>query len=95
MMVTGVQAAGAKGVSAVQAVAVDTKEVNRLGGQADGEHETAPGEKAGEPQPVVFPHDGVGVDQRPVAMRQQQATERYREDGNPGHNDRGRDRDRH
>ena len=83
MMVTGVQAAGAKGVSAVQAVAVDTKETARLGGSTNGEHDTAAGEKPGEPQPVVFPRSGPGLDQRPVALRQQQASDRYREDGNP------------
>jgi len=83
MMVTGVQAAGAKGVSGVQAVAVDTKETNRADAPANGEHDTLGNVKQGEPQPVVFPRTNVGVDQRPVAMRQQQASDRYREDGNP------------
>ena len=39
--------------------------------------------KPDDPQPVVFHRAGVNLDQRPVALRHHQATERYREDGDP------------
>jgi hypothetical protein len=82
MFVTGVQAVGAKGLHSVQVAAVDTKEAARaLGGLKDDERDSGQRVKAGEPEPVVFPRDGVPLDQRPVELRHQIATLRYRRDG--------------
>lgn len=83
MLVTGVQSAGSKGVSNVQIAAVDTKEAARTGSAADNDgdrNQVAP--RAGDPQPVIFPRSGeTPLDQRPVALRQQAAAERYKRDG--------------
>jgi len=90
MLVTGVQAAGAKGVTAVQGAVVDLKETARLGSDADRDTDRSVGAaaKAGEPQPVVFPRGGSAVDKRPVSLRQQHAATRYRNDGGkPRHDD--------
>ena len=86
MLVTGVQAVGAKGVTAIQGAVVDPKDATRVGpdAKADGEHGGAPA-KAGDPQPVVFPRAGLPMDHRPVAMRHEHASARYRSDG--GHDD--------
>jgi len=89
MLVTGVQAAGSKGLTAVQATVVDSKDAARFGadGDHDGEYGGAVRSKQGEPQPVVFPRKGVPVDQRPVSLRQQHAARRYRSDGGDRHHD--------
>jgi len=83
MFVTGVQAAGAKGFTAVQGAVVDTKAASRTGieGDREGDRGATPRARAGKPQPVVFPRAGVPLDQRPVAMRRHHAEARYREDG--------------
>ncbi len=87
MIVTGVQPTGSRGVSAVQVATVDTKEAARAGSAEDHAPDGAAGAKGGDPQPVVFPRTSVGLDQRPVALRQQQASQRYREDGGSGDHD--------
>ena len=81
MFVTGVQSVGSKGVNSVQVAAVDTKEVAKPVSQDHDSPANGVGPKAGEPQPVVFPRAGVGLDQRPVALRHEQAASRYRSDG--------------
>lgn len=83
MMVTGVQAVGSKGVTAVQGAVVDTGDSTRAGSESDADAPRAAGGAArdGIPQPVVFPRQGVPVDQRPVALRHKQAAIRYRNDG--------------
>ena len=83
MLVTGVQAVGSKGVTAVQGTAVDESETTRTGLDGDPETARAAGRRLrpGDPQPVVFPRKGVPVDQRPVAMRRERAVARYRSDG--------------
>ena len=83
MFVTGVQAVGAKGFTAVQGAVVDTKAAARTGleGDREGDRGSAPRAKTREPQPVVFPRSGVPMDQRPVSMRRHHAEARYREDG--------------
>jgi hypothetical protein len=82
MFVTGVQAVGAKGLHSVQVAAVDAKEVARAtGGLGDDDRDRGDRVKAGEPQPVVFPRDGVPLDQRPVELRHQIAALRYQRDG--------------
>jgi hypothetical protein len=88
MLVTGVQAAGAKGVTAVQGAVVDAKDTARLGSVAgrDGDHAGGPA-KAGEPQPVVFPRKGLPMDHRPVSLREHRAALRYRQDGGQPHHD--------
>ncbi len=90
---TGVQAVGAKGVNSVQVAAVDTKEIARLGGATDNANDSARGVgvKPGEPEPIVFPRQGLPLDQRPVALKQQQAAQRYKVYG--GERDRGQSRD--
>lgn len=82
MIVTGVQPVGARGLGTLQVAAVDAKDVARSGktGDTDREASTA-AVRAADAQPVVFPRAGVGLDQRPVAMRQQQAAQRYKRDG--------------
>jgi hypothetical protein len=91
MLVTGVQAAGAKGVSAIQGAVVDVKATTRTGlvgdSDRDGDQGSASRAKTGEPQPVVFPRSGIPMDQRPVAMRQQHAQARYRADGGDADHD--------
>ncbi len=79
MIVTGVQAAGSKGLNSVQVAAVDTKEVARLGGSSENDREGARrvGVKAGEPAPVHFPRQGVPLDQRPVALKKERALQMY------------------
>ena len=83
MFVTGVQAAGAKGFTAIQGAVVDIKAVARTGLESDSDRDRAqvPRLRPREPQPVVFHRAGIAMDQRPVAMRRHQAETRYREDG--------------
>ena len=81
---TGVQSAGAKGVSAVQVTAADPKDLADRGrAAAAGDQDSDTPARSATPQPVVFPRDGVALDQRPVALRHQHAASRYRQDGNP------------
>jgi hypothetical protein len=88
MLVSGVQAVGSKGVTAVQGTVVDIKAATNYGTQRDRHAESGAPAKPGEPQPVVFPRQGVPVDQRPVSMRHDQAAARYRSDGaKPRHDD--------
>jgi hypothetical protein len=61
--------------------AVDTKEVTKSTSQSQDAPRNGGAPKPGEPQPVVFPRAGVGLDQRPVSMRREQAASRYRSDG--------------
>jgi hypothetical protein len=85
MMVTGVQAVGSKGVTAVQGAVVDTSETTRSGldSDADSDAKRAAGGPArgGIPQPVVFPRNDIPIDHRPVGLRQKHAVTRYRADG--------------
>ncbi len=83
MMVTGVQAVGSKGVTAIQGAVVDTSDATRSGPDREAEAKRAGwgAARAGIRQPVVFPRQGVPVDQRPVAMRHKQEAIRYRTDG--------------
>ena len=86
MLITGVQAVGAKGVTAIQGAVVDIKDATRTGSStADGRTPAGAPAKPGDPQPVVFPRQGLPVDQRPVELRQQHAAARYRSYG--GHAD--------
>ena len=79
MFVTGVQAVGSRGVNSVQVAVVDTKEAARIGGptDSDGERGRGVGVKPGEPEPIVFPRQGLPLDQRPVALKHEQALKRY------------------
>lgn len=88
-MVTGVQAVGAKDVTAIQGIFVDIKEATRAGvdGDPDGDRAAGRRAKAGEPQPVVFPRSNIHIDRRPVAIRQQHAAARYRSDGGDADHD--------
>ncbi len=79
MLVTGIQAVGAKGFTTVQVAASDPRDAAR--GRAGAEARATTPTRAGEPQPVVFPRSGPSVDQRPVSMRRLKAAERYRRDG--------------
>jgi hypothetical protein len=83
MLVTGVQAVGSKGVTAVQGTVVDTSESTRAGLDGDPGAKRAAGGRvrAGDPQPVVFPRKGLPMDQRPAGLRQEHAVTRYRSDG--------------
>jgi len=82
MMISGVQPVGAKGVNAVQGAVVDSKDAARYGDwERDGDRSGAVPAKTGQPQPVVFPRKGVPVDPRPVSLRHERATTRYRSDG--------------
>jgi len=85
MLVTGVQAAGAKSVNALQGTVVDLKEANRLGLDAgrDRDRNGSTRTKAHAAEPVVFPRGDVGVDHRPASLRREHAAARYREDGGP------------
>jgi hypothetical protein len=88
MLVTGVQAAGSKGLTAVQGTVVDLK-ATRAGFDGDQNVERALGSrvKRGDPQPVVFPRAGLPMDHRPASLRHEHAAARYRSDGG------GEDRD--
>jgi hypothetical protein len=94
MQLTGVQPVGAKGLSTLQASVVDGKDTGRLG--ASDSRERGPAlqyARAGEPQPVVFPREGTPLDQRPVDLRREHATARYREDGGDPQHDRRDERE--
>ena len=93
MIVTGVQPVGAKGVNTVQVAAIDSREVSRSAKPAHPETDPSAPQKAGEPQPVVFPRAGLGLDQRPVELRHQYAAARYKEDGGAGDDSGSRDHD--
>ena len=82
-MVTGVQPVGSGALSTVQVAAVDTKEVARLGAQSDGDTDrgTSSLRTNDSHQPVVFPRQGVPMDQRPVSLRHHHAAARYQRDG--------------
>jgi hypothetical protein len=80
MIVTGVQAGGAKALSAVQVASVDPADVARAAANAIAEREERR-PRGGAPQPVVFPRKGVPLDQRPVSHRLKDAAERYESDG--------------
>ena len=88
MFVTGVQSVGSKGVNSVQVAAVDTNEVVKQTSQHRDARHPSGTSKPGDPQPVVFPRSGVGLDQRPVALRHEQAASRYRSYGG-AHDDGG------
>jgi hypothetical protein len=82
MVVTGVQAAGAKGVTAIQGAVVDIKDGARAGTSAADRVRAADAPvRQGEPQPVVFPRKGLPVDQRPIELRREHAQARYRSYG--------------
>jgi hypothetical protein len=88
MVVSGVQAAGAKGVSAVQGAVVDSKDGARTATVGSDDRRTADAPaRPGEPQPVVFPRKGLPVDQRPVELRRLQAAARYRSCGESTNHD--------
>jgi hypothetical protein len=80
MQVAGVQAAGSKGLSGVT-VAVNDPQSNKPGFAAP----SSKGEvgsrspQALTPEPVVFPREGLPVDQRPAQLRLLKASNRYRE----------------
>jgi len=86
MLVTGIQTAGSKGVSAVQGTVVDTTRVRHSADEESTEARRAAGQrKSGDPQPVVFQRKG--VDSRPLALRHEQAAARYRSDGGDDHDE--------
>jgi len=86
MLVTGVQAAGSKGVSAVQGTVVDTTRGPHSLDEEPGETKSTAGRRLkGDPQPVVFQRNG--VDNRPIALRHEKAAARYRADGDPDHDE--------
>jgi hypothetical protein len=92
MMVTGVQPVGAKGLGSVSGAVVDTKETARVVTPADADQDRpAAFVKGSTPQPVVFPRDGLPMDQRPVSQKLQEAADRYAQDG--GNRPVARDRD--
>ncbi len=83
MLVTGVQAVGSKGVTAVQGTVVDTSESTRAGFDADPDAKRA----AERPDPTGrsaarrLPAQGTPDGSAPVALRHKQAVTRYRSDG--------------
>ncbi len=83
MLVTGVQSVGSKGMTAVQGTVVDTSESTRAGLDGDPVAKRAAGGRSrpGDPQPVVFPRQGMAMDHRPVSLRREQAVTRYLADG--------------
>ncbi|HEV7526578.1 MAG TPA: hypothetical protein VGP92_16535 [Acidimicrobiia bacterium] len=91
MLVTGVQAVGSKGMTAIQGAVVDTKDSTRsareVDGDRDGNRAVGAPVKKGDPQPVVFPRKGLPMDHRPVSMRHEQAAARYRRDGGGTHDE--------
>ncbi len=89
MIVSGVQAAGAKGVTAVQGIVADDKAASRAGLDRESSADLATGvrTKPGDPQPVVFPRAGIPMDHRPVQLRHVRAANRYRADGGTGNDD--------
>ncbi len=89
MIVSGVQAAGAKSVSAVQGIVVDDTAASRAGLDSESSADRATGmrTKPGDPQPVVFPRAGIPMDHRPVQLRHERAAYRYRADGGSENDD--------
>jgi hypothetical protein len=83
MEITGVQAVGARSLGSVSATVTNSSPAApTVGGVGDAEH-AAVGPRELHPEAVVFPRDGKPLDQRPVELRHQRATARYREDGRP------------
>jgi hypothetical protein len=83
MMVTGVQPAGSRGFATLQGAGIDTKELARPISpiEDEGENRAQTFGRSTTSQPIVFPREGVPLDQRPVANRLQDATHRYADDG--------------
>ncbi len=83
MQITGVQSVGARSLGSVSATVFDSTPAPHTGAGAAVEHEVATtnSPRPLHPEAVVFPRDGKPVDQRPVRLRHQRASARYREDG--------------
>jgi hypothetical protein len=83
MQITGVQSVGARSLGSVTATVSDSTPAAPTVA-AVVEHEAATATSTARPmhpEAVVFPRDGKPVDRRPVRLRQQRASARYREDG--------------
>jgi len=93
MLVTGVQPAGAGTLGAVQVAAVDAGDLARVARASEESRDRSPEARSDPPQPIVFPRDGLPVDQRPLPQRLQQAADRYGRDGGEGQGGESGDRD--
>ena len=83
MEITGVQTVGARSLGSVSATVTNSSPATpTVGGAGDGDHTGAAAREL-HPEAVVFPREGKPLDQRPVDLRQERATTRYREDGRP------------
>jgi len=83
MEVTGIQAVGARGFTAVQATVTESSQSDRQAsaGPAAERDSTPAIPRSALPEAVVFPRDGTPIDRRPVQLRHARATARYRRDG--------------
>ena len=82
MQITGVQSVGARSLGSVSVTVADTAQSCHATNAPDrGPAPNAP--RTMHPEAVVFPREGKPLDQRPVDLRKQRATARYREDGKP------------
>ena len=85
MEITGVQAVGARSLGSVSVTVTNASPTApTVGAIGDADHAGAGAAlREVHPETVVFPREGKPLDQRPVDLRQQRATARYREDGRP------------
>ena len=83
MQITGVQSVGARGLSSVSVTIADPGEVARELGSAVDHDAARSAPRSLHPEAVVFPREGKPLDQRPVDLRKQRASARYRDDGKP------------
>ena len=81
MQITGIQTPGARGLASVSAIVSDPDPVARAAVVTPEREQAAGTPRPLVPEAVVFPRDGKPVDRRPVRLRHQRASERYRQDG--------------
>jgi hypothetical protein len=82
MEITGVQSVGARSLGSVSVTVSDSSQsgTRYAVGSLDREP-TGADPRAVAPEAVTFPRDGKPLDRRPVQLRHQRATARYRDDG--------------
>jgi hypothetical protein len=84
MEITAIQPVGARSLGSVSTTVSDSTQYSNRAtiGALDREIVVAAPREL-HPEAVVFPRDGKPLDQRPVHLRQQRASARYRADGKP------------
>jgi len=80
MHIAGVQPVGSKGLASLQLVVADRDAVKQVvDPRTNAPRVLVPAPNTISREPVVFPREGLPMDQRPPHLRQQKAAVRYRE----------------